>query len=57
MNRLKIHNENYGTNPKCRKEIQVPRAFKFTLSGRKFYDDDSDDDDRIMLFKTRENLE
>ena len=57
INRLKSSNENYGPNSSSRIEIIIPRAFKFTISGQKFYLDDSDDEDRIMIFSTNENLE
>ena len=57
INRLKASNEKYCQNATTRKEIVVPRAFKSTLSKKKFYYDDSDDHDRIMLFVTGENLE
>ena len=54
INRLKASNEKYGPNADNRKEVIVPRAFQFTLSGQKFYLDDSHDDDRIIIFSSQQ---
>ena len=56
INRVKSKNEKYGKNASSRNDIVIPRSFRFTLSGNKFYLDDSADDDRIIVFATEDNL-
>ena len=56
INRIKRKQVDGGVNPITRAEIMIPTDLKFTLNGERFLFEDTDDDDRIIIFTTFENL-